>query len=101
MIGAEHNYASVEKECLALMFEINKLRHYLVAHRTQLISRVNPLKVLVNKAGLLNPRLAKWSILLSQHDIDYVPQKVVKGQALAYFLAAHLLPAGSPLAESF
>jgi hypothetical protein len=79
------------------MFAVQKLRHYLLAHMVYLISRVNPLKILVAKAGSLSARLAKWSILLSQFDIVYVPQKAVKGQAIADFLAAHPLPPDSNL----
>ena len=41
------------------------------------------------KPGSLNSRLANWAILLSQYDITFVPQKAVKGQAFADFLAAH------------
>ncbi|XXG42062.1 hypothetical protein AAC387_Pa01g2412 [Persea americana] len=52
-----------------------------------------------HKAGSLNARLAKWSILLSQFDIRYVPQKAIKGQALADFLAEHPLPKDSPLRD--
>jgi hypothetical protein len=79
MIGAEHKYTPVEKECLALMFAVQKMRHYLAGQTTYLISRVNPRKVLMTKAGSLNLRLAKWSILLSQYDLVYEKQKVVKG----------------------
>lgn len=75
------------------MFAVQKMRHYLAGQTTYLISRVNPRKVLMTKAGSLNFRLAKWSILLSQYDLVYEKQKVVKGQALADFLAAHPLPA--------
>ena len=64
-----------------------------------LISRINYIKVLITKAGSLNARLAKWPILLSQFDIRYVPQKVIKGQALADFLAGHPLPKDSPLKD--
>ena len=34
-------------------------------------------------------RLAKWALLLQEFEIIYVPQKAVKGQALADFLANH------------
>jgi len=55
------------------------------------ISRVNPLRILMTKPGSLNSRLAKWAILLSEYDMLFVPQKTIKGQALAAFLAAHLV----------
>ena len=99
LVGAEHRYSPVEKECLAMMFAVQKLRHYLLSNTIYLISRINLLKVLVTKAGSLNARLAKWSILLSQFDIRYVPQKAIKGQALADFLAEHPLPKDSPLRD--
>ncbi|XXG68190.1 hypothetical protein AAC387_Pa06g1334 [Persea americana] len=99
LVGAEHRYSPVEKECLAVMFAVQKLRHYLLSNTTYLISRINLLKVLVTKEGSLNARLAKWSILLSQFDIRYVPQKAIKGQALADFLAEHPLPKDSPLRD--
>ncbi|XXG68721.1 hypothetical protein AAC387_Pa06g1742 [Persea americana] len=99
LVGAEHRYSPVEKECLAVMFVVQKLRHYLLSNTVYLISRINLLKVLVTKVGSLNARLAKWSILLSQFDIRYVPQKAIKGQALADFLAEHPLPKDSPLRD--
>ncbi|KAJ8635963.1 hypothetical protein MRB53_010230 [Persea americana] len=99
LVGAEHRYSQVEKECLAVMFAVQKPRHYLLSNTVYLISRINLLKVLVTKAGSLNARLAKWSVLLSQFDIRYVPQKAIKGQALADFLAEHPLPKDSPLRD--
>lgn len=41
------------------------------------------------------------AVLLSEFEIIYFPQKAVKGQALADFLAAHPVPADSPLSEDF
>jgi ribonuclease HI len=42
-------------------------------------------------------RLAKWAMFLSQFDITFVPQKSIKGQALANFLAAHPIPDEFPI----
>jgi len=42
-IGAEHRYNLVEKECLALVFALQKMRHYIVGQRVHVISKVNSL----------------------------------------------------------
>ena len=60
---------------------------------------MNPLRLLMTKPGSLNSRLAKWALLLSQYDMIFIPQKVIKGQALAEFLAAHPVPEYSKLYE--
>jgi len=99
LIEAESRYNPIEKECLALVFAIQKVRYYLVGQTIHVISRVNPLHILMTKSGSLNSRLAKWAILLSQYDMLFVPQKVFKGQALADFLAAHPVFESSKLHE--
>ena len=63
------------------------------------IFKVNPLCILMTKLGSLNSRIVKWAILLSQYDMLFVPQKAIKGQALADFLAAHPVPESSKLHE--
>ena len=47
---------------------------------------MDPLKYIFQKP-MPTGKLAKWQILLSEFDIVYVTQKVVKGQALADHLA--------------
>ena len=59
LIGAESRYDPIEKECLALVFAIQKTRHYLVGQTIHVIFRVNPLRILMTKSGSLNSRLAK------------------------------------------
>ncbi|KAI0494874.1 hypothetical protein KFK09_025020 [Dendrobium nobile] len=96
LIPAELKYPAMEKQCLALIFAVQKLRHYMLSHKISLISRVNPLQYLMTRPTL-SGRLARWSMILLQFDITYVPQRAVKGQALADFLASHPIPADSPL----
>jgi ribonuclease HI len=96
MAGAEKNYTGIEKLCLALIFSLKKLRHYMLSHEIQLVARADPVKYILSQPALLG-RLGKWSVLMMEFDISYVPQKAVKGQALADFLAAHPVPDDSPL----
>jgi ribonuclease HI len=42
-------------------------------------------------------RLGKWTVIMMEFDITYVPQKAIKGKALANFLAAHPILDNSPL----
>ena len=76
--SAELNYSPIEKICLALMFAIKKLRHYLQAHSVHLISRADPIKYIMSRP-VLSGRLAKWALLLQEFEIIYVSQKAVKG----------------------
>ena len=74
---AELNYSPIEKICLALIFAVKKLRHYLQAHSICLISRADPIRYLMSKS-VLSGRTKKWALLLQEFDITYVPQKAVK-----------------------
>ena len=55
----------------------------------------------MTKPSSLNFRLANWAILLFQYDKPKSPepQKAIKGQALADFLAAHPISETSKLHE--
>ena len=49
LIGAKSRYNPIEKECLALVFTVQKTRHYLVGQIIYVNSRVNPLRILIMK----------------------------------------------------
>ncbi|KAI5338184.1 hypothetical protein L3X38_017455 [Prunus dulcis] len=91
LMGAEQNYTPIEKVCLALIFAVQKLQHYILSHGITLISKADPLRYLMAKP-MPSGRLVKWSLLLSEFKIKYVSQKAIKGQALADFLTAHPMP---------
>src|SRR3954465_14026790 len=98
-VGAKHCYNPVEKECLALVFTVQKTRHYLTGQAIYVVSRVNPLRLLLTKHSALNGRLTKWAMLLSQYDMHFMPQKATKGQAIVGFLAENPRPNSATLFE--
>ncbi|KAL0352250.1 UNVERIFIED_CONTAM: hypothetical protein Scaly_1613700 [Sesamum calycinum] len=93
-------YSPVEKVCLALFYAIKKLTHYFEAYSIKLISLADPVKFVMSR-HVLSERFAKWSIVFNQYEIDYVFQKVVKGQALANFLADHPMPTEWEMSDDF
>ncbi|KAA0060610.1 uncharacterized protein E6C27_scaffold22G004880 [Cucumis melo var. makuwa] len=84
--------------CLALFFAIDKLRHYMQAFTIHLVAKADPVKYILSRP-VISGRLAKWAIILQQYDIVYIPQKAVKGQALADFLADHTVPSNWKLCD--
>ena len=100
LISYEMNYSIIEKACLAVVFASQKLRHYMLAHTTRLVAKIDPLKYLLSKAALTG-RLAKWVIILSEFDIQYVERKAIKGQAIADQLADAPIQSSLPLTIDF
>ena len=86
LVSYETKYSVIEKACVAVVFASQKLRHYMLAHSTRLIAKIDPLKYLLSKAALTG-RLAIWVMILSEFDIAYVERKAIKGQAIADQLA--------------
>jgi hypothetical protein len=58
----------------------------MLSHPIKLITKINPLKYLLAKA-MLTRRMAKWVMLLSEFDIEYVERKAIKGQVITDQLA--------------
>eukprot|EP01018_Ginkgo_biloba_P036364 Gb_12987 [translate_table: standard] len=69
-------------------------------NKTKLITKIDPLKYLLSKSTLTS-RMAKWVMLLSEFDIEYVNQKAIKGQVMANHLAKAPLSENQPLIIGF
>nr|KYP49961.1 Retrovirus-related Pol polyprotein from transposon 297 family [Cajanus cajan] len=82
----EARYSPLEKTCCTLVWATRRLRQYMLRHTTQLISKMDPIKYLLEKSVLVG-RIARWQVLLSEYDIVYVSQKAIKGSVLADHLA--------------
>lgn len=78
LIGYELKYTPIKRVCLALLFSTQKLWHYMLNSKTNLITKINPLKYLLSKVALLG-RTTKGVILLREFNAEYVDRKAIKG----------------------
>ena len=84
----ETRYTPVEMLCLALYFTACKLRHYMLPCHIHIIAKTDVIKNMLSKP-MLTGRIGKWVLALSEFSFQYVPQRAIKGQAIADFLAEH------------
>lgn len=74
--GAELNYSTTEKECLAVVFAIEKFRAYIEGFEFEVLTDHSALLWLFKQQNLTG-RLARWVMKLQQFDFD---MKHVKGK---------------------
>ena len=72
----ELNYATTHKECLAVVWSIDELRHYLQGHKFLIRTDHLALKYLMTTKDLQG-RLARWALKIMEYDfdIDYIKGK--------------------------
>lgn len=71
-MGLEYNYLAIENLCLALIFVVKKLRHYILAYEVRLIACADLIKF-VRNCLILMGQIGKWAVILMEFDINYVP----------------------------
>ena len=69
LTGPQLNYATTEKELLAVVFAIDKFRSYLVGAKVIVYTDHAALKYLLTKKDA-KPRLIRWILLLQEFDIE-------------------------------
>ncbi|GKA34127.1 reverse transcriptase domain-containing protein [Tanacetum coccineum] len=74
----------MEKLVLSLVFAAKRLRRYFQAHPIVVITD-QPINQIMSRPDVAR-RLQKWSVMLGEHNITYLPWTSVKGQILADFL---------------
>ena len=71
MTAAERNYSATDKECLAVIFAVQKYRHYLLANHFFLVVDHQALLYLVSKASLTG-RITRWILLLQEFSFTII-----------------------------
>jgi ribonuclease HI len=83
---AESRYSGAERSCLALIYASQRLRHYFLAHKVQLMTKSHPIRSLLQRP-VLSGKLAQWLLQLSQYEIIVETPTAIKSQAIADLLA--------------
>eukprot|EP00253_Pinus_taeda_P021920 PITA_21920 len=83
--SAELNYTVTEKEFLAVIHAVNKLRHYIIGYPIVLYTDHSAIKYLANKP-VTNARITRWLILLQELDIT-IKDRPGKENPVADFLS--------------
>jgi ribonuclease HI len=86
---AEKRYSGAERACLALVYASQRLRHYFLAHKIQLMTKSHPIRSLLHRPVFFG-RLAQWLLQLSQYEIITETPTAIKSQAIADLLAQFL-----------
>ena len=74
---AQFNYATTEKELLAVVFAFEKFRSYIVNSKVIVYTDHAAIKYLLSKKDA-KPRLIRWILLLQEFDVEIRDQKGVE-----------------------
>eukprot|EP00253_Pinus_taeda_P035744 PITA_35744 len=99
MTPAELNYTVTEKEFLAVIYAINKFRHYITGYTTFVHTDHSAIKYLMNKF-VTNARVTRWLLLLQEFDITIV-DRPGKENVVANFLSRLKTNENIPVDDSF
>ena len=67
--SAERNYTTIEREGLAMVYVLQKFRHYLLGSHFKMFTDHSTLKYLVNKL-VLRRKICRWLLLFQEYDFE-------------------------------
>jgi hypothetical protein len=62
-----------------------KLKHYFLAHTVRVVFDRPLARVLQSREA--TGRIAQWAVEIGQYDVEFVPRRAIKSQALKDFIA--------------
>jgi len=69
--SAEKNYTTTEREGLAMVYALQKYRHYLLGGHFKMFTDHSSLNYLVNKP-MLGGRVRRWLLLFQDYDLEII-----------------------------
>jgi hypothetical protein len=91
----EQRYSTIEREALAIVYFLEKFRHYLLGRRFLLVTDHKPLLYIV-QGGALNSKLARWSLRIQEFNFDIAH---LQGEQMVVADALSRVTKESPITE--
>jgi hypothetical protein len=91
LLDPETRYSAAEKLCLCVYYSCTKFRHYLLNAECVVYSNFDVIKHILSMS-ILNGRVGKWILALSEFELRFESAKAVKGQIIVDFITEHRDP---------
>jgi ribonuclease HI len=91
LLDPETRYSGAEKLCLCVYYSCTKFRHYLLNTECIVYSKFDVIKHMLSMP-ILNGRIGKWILALSEFELKFKSAKAIKGQIIADFITEHRDP---------
>jgi hypothetical protein len=88
LLDPETRYSAAEKLCLCVYYSCTKFRHYLLNAECTVYSKFDVIKHMLSMP-ILNSRIGKWILALSEFELKFELAKAIKGQVIADFITEH------------
>ena len=78
-------YIHIEKLALAIVHEVQWLRHYILLPQNMVVAYINPFHFVLTR-WMIGRKYNKWIVILQEFDLEFVSTKSKKSLVFAEFM---------------